>query len=192
MSLEMSSLCGGGRTLGQFALVSYLPDPLASYLDRLRLDLDPDCSPHAHVTVLPPRPMSAEISQAITELNEESHEFPPFEVELGDAQIFPVSNVIYIELAKGQSALFSLHDRLERGSLKYQCRFEFHPHITIGQNLDPGHVEEALRAARARWSAYIGPRTFVVDSLSFVQNVAPDLWLDLARIPLAVPVPAGS
>jgi 2'-5' RNA ligase len=192
MSLEMSLPCGGGRTLGQFALVSYLPDPLASYLDRLRLDLDPDCSPHAHVTVLPPRPMAAEVKQAIAELTEESHEFSPIEVELGDVQIFPVSNVIYIELAKGQRALHALHDSLERGSLKYKCKFEFHPHITIAQNLDPGYVDEALRLARARWAAYNGPHTFVVDSLSFVQNVAADLWLDLARVPLAVPVTAGT
>jgi 2'-5' RNA ligase len=136
--------------------------------------------------------MSADVKQAIVELNEESHEFPPFEVELGDVQIFPVSNVIYIALAKGESAVRTLHDRLERGNLKYKCKFEFHPHITIGQNLDPDYVKEALRIAGTRWSVYNGPRTFLVDSLSFVQNVAPDLWLDLARVPLAQPVPAGS
>lgn len=136
--------------------------------------------------------MEAEIKQAIEQITEEGHLFPPFEVGLADVEIFPVSNVIYIELAKGQSAIHALHDRLERGSLKYKCKFDFHPHITIGQNLDPAKVDEALQTARARWAAYTGPRTFVVDSLSFVQNVAPDLWLDLAQVSLAVPVTAGS
>ncbi|MDQ1473565.1 MAG: hypothetical protein QOJ99_5045 [Bryobacterales bacterium] len=187
----MSSPCGGGRTLGQFALVSYLPDPLASFLDRLRLDLDPGCSPHAHVTILPPRPMHGEVKQAIEELTEESRLFPPIEIELGDVQIFPVSNVIYVEIAKGRRDIHALHDLLERGILKHKCVFDFHPHITIAQNLDPEFVEEALRIARAKWAEYQGSRTFVVESLSFVQNIAPGLWLDLARVPLAVPVSAA-
>lgn len=187
----MDSPCGGGRTLGQFALVSYLPDPLGSYLDRLRLDLDPSCNPHAHVTILPPRPVTCEVRQALQELVEESQFFPPVEVELGDVEIFPVSNVIYLNLAKGTRAVHALHALLERGSLQYKCVFEFHPHITMAQNLKPGSEEEALRLARAGWAAYDGPRSFVLDSLSFVQNIAPALWLDIARVPLAVPVPAG-
>ena len=68
----MDSPCRGGRTLGQFALVSYLSDPLASFLDRLRLDLDPKCSPHAHVTILPPRPMTCEIRDALNQLADEN------------------------------------------------------------------------------------------------------------------------
>jgi 2'-5' RNA ligase len=188
----MSSPCGGGRTLGQFALVSYLPDPLASFLDRLRLDLDPECSPHAHVTILPPRPMNGEVKQAIEELTEESRLFPPIEIGLGDVQLFPVSNVLYVEIASGCRDIHALHDLLERGSLKHKCVFDFHPHITIAQNLNPEFVEEALRIAREKWAAYQGSRTFVVESLSFVQNIATGLWLDLAKVPLAVPVSAGS
>jgi 2'-5' RNA ligase len=192
MSVAMSSPCRGGRTLGQFALVSYLPDPLAWYLDRLRLDIDPACSPHAHVTILPPRPMHGEVKQAIEQLTEESRSFPPIDIELGDVEIFPASNVIYIELAQGRREIHALHDLLEHGSLKFTCKFEFHPHITIGQDLEPEYVEEALQLARDKWAAYDGPRHFVVEALSFVQNIAPALWLDLARVPLALPVPAGS
>jgi 2'-5' RNA ligase len=187
----MSSPCGGGRTLGQFALVSYLPDPLASFLDRLRLDLDPGCNPHAHVTILPPRPIYGEVKQAIEEVTEESRLFPPIEIELGDVQLFPVSNVLYVEIVKGRREIHALHGMLERGILKHKCVFDFHPHITIAQNVEPAFVEEALRIARARWAEYQGSRTFVIESLSFVQNIAPGLWLDLAKVPLAVPVSAG-
>lgn len=188
----MESPCRGGRTLGQFALVSYLSDPLASFLDRLRLDLDPECSPHAHVTVLPPRPMTCEVKQALTELTIESRLFAPFEVVLGDVQMFPVSNVIYIDIAKGETELRTLHDLLEKGVLNFKCKFDFHPHITIGQDLPPEFHTEALEIARQKWAAWDGPRSFTVEALSFVQNVAPAVWVDIERVPLAMPVPAGT
>jgi 2'-5' RNA ligase len=135
--------------------------------------------------------MHGEVKQAIEELTEESRLFPPIEIELGDVQVFPVSNVIYVELAKGQRDIHILHDLLERGILKHKCVFDFHPHITIAQNLPADLVDEAFRIARAQWAAYEESRTFVVESLSFVQNIAPGLWLDLAKVPLAVPVSAG-
>ena len=187
----MDSPCRGGRTLGQFALVSYLSDPLASFLDRLRLDLDPKCSPHAHVTILPPRPMTCEIKQALQQLADETRVFPPFEIQLGEVRMFPVSNVIYIDIAKGVRELRDLHDRLETGELCYKCAFDFHPHITIGQDLNSEFNQEAFAIARREWDSYDGPRTFLVDSLSFVQNVAPGLWVDIERVPLAVPVHVG-
>jgi 2'-5' RNA ligase len=191
MESAMDSPCKGGRTLGQFALVSYLSDPLASFLDRLRLDLDPECSPHAHVTILPPRPMSCEIREALDELIDESRLFPPFDVELGDIRLFPVSNVIYIEIARGERELRKLHGLLEKGRLRYKCRFDFHPHITIGQDLNPELNQQAFEIARDKWNGWDGPKSFTVENLSFVQNVAPLVWVDIQRVPLAVPVPAG-
>jgi hypothetical protein len=187
----MSCPAGRGRTLSQFALVSYLPNPLARYLDCLRLDLTPDCKPHAHVTILPPRPLTAEIKQTVQRLAEESRLFPPFRIELGEICIFPVSNVIYVSLASGEHELHALHENLNSGQLEYDGPFPFHPHITIAQDILPDQVAELSRVARERWAAYDGPRGFVVDSLSFVQNVAPDAWVDVAQIPLAVPVGAG-
>ncbi len=44
-ALEMLCNAGCGRTLSQFALVAYIPGPLAEFLDRLRLDLTPNSNP---------------------------------------------------------------------------------------------------------------------------------------------------
>ncbi|MGD1072744.1 MAG: 2'-5' RNA ligase family protein [Bryobacteraceae bacterium] len=187
----MSCLPGERRTLNQFALVSYLPDPLAGFLDRLRLDLTPDCSPRAHVTILPPRPLHAEIKETIETLAEESRLSPPFEVRLGNIEIFPDSNVIYISLVRGEQELHALHENLNAGQLEYDGPFPYHPHITIAQDITPEQVGPLSQIARDRWAAYSGPRAFWVERLSFVQNVAPGAWVDLAQIPLAVPVPAG-
>src|SRR5260370_41094288 len=101
----------------QFALVSYIPDPLGNFLDRLRLDLVPGCSPHAHVTVLPPRPISADESQAADELIEMAENFSGFDIELGRVEIFPVSKVIYIGIARGERELKEMYRALNRGAL---------------------------------------------------------------------------
>jgi 2'-5' RNA ligase len=187
----MSCLPGGRRTLNQFALVSYLPDPLAGFLDRLRLDLTPDCRPRAHVTILPPRPVTAEIKETIDRLAEEGRLFPPFEVRLGSIEIFPDSDVVYISLARGERELHALHENLNAGQLEYDGPFPYHPHITIAQDITPEQVGPLAQIARDRWAEYSGSRNFWVERLTFVQNVAPGTWVDVAQIPLAVPVAAG-
>jgi 2'-5' RNA ligase len=173
---------GGRRTLSQFALVSYLPDPLAHFLDRLRLELTPGCNPRAHVTVLPPRSLSAEIKDTIDRLAEEIRQFPPFEVALGNIDVFPDSNVIYVNLARGEHGLHALHENLNSGQLEYDGPFPFHPHITLAQDIAPEQVVPLAQIAREKWAEYQGPRSFMVDCLTFVQNVLPNHWVDLAEI----------
>lgn len=187
----MSCLPGGRRTLNQFALVSYLPDPLAGFLDRLRLDLTPDCNPRAHVTILPPRPLTAEIKETVEALADECRLFPPFEVRLGSIEVFPDSNVIYLGLVRGEHELHALHENLNNGQLEYDGPFPYHPHITLAQDITSEQVDPLVKIARDRWWTYNGPRTFWVERLSFVQNVAPGAWVDLAQVSLAVPVSAG-
>ena len=56
------------QTVGHFALVAYIPDPLASFLDNLRLELTPACKPHAHVTILPPRPLHDDLKDTVQQI----------------------------------------------------------------------------------------------------------------------------
>ncbi len=181
---------GAGRTLNQFALVSYLPDPLGAFLDRLRLELTPDCNPHAHVTVLPPRPIDSgcELRKLTAFMEEEGRLSIPFEVTLGEIEVFPVTNVVYLSLARGESQLRELHELFNSGALEFNCPFPYHPHITVAQDLNEEQSAALAAKARRRWKEYDGPRRFTVEWLSFVQNVAPGMWVDLARIPLAQPV----
>ncbi len=184
---------GCGRTLSQFALVAYIPGPLADFLDRLRLDLTPNSNPRAHVTVLPPRPVDkgADLREMIEQLTEESRIAPPVEVTLGDIDVFRASSVIYVGVARGERELHALHENLNSGQLEYDGPYPYHPHVTIAQDLGPERVQELARLARERWAAYDGPRSFFVDCLSFVQNVAPAMWVDVATLPMAVPVVVG-
>ncbi|MDE3195776.1 MAG: 2'-5' RNA ligase family protein [Acidobacteriota bacterium] len=188
----MESPAGSGRTVGQFALVSYIPGPLSAFLDDLRRDLTPGCKPRAHVTVLPPRPLdtSVDLPALIQSLRDESRLSNPIEISLGEVEVFPVTDVIYIGIARGEHELHALHENMNFGQLEYDGPYPYHPHVTIAQNLRPDQVKELAEQARRKWAAYTGPRRFTVDCLSFVQNIASNVWLDIEKMPMAAPVGA--
>lgn len=54
---EAHSLVPAEEKLNVFALVIYIADPLGGFLDDLRRELIPHYNPHAHISVLPPRPI---------------------------------------------------------------------------------------------------------------------------------------
>src|SRR5438132_7016901 len=88
-----------------FALVSYLPEPLGSFLDHLRRELAPECRAKAHVTVLPPRPIFCPREDAWVELKHGLQDFAPFRLELAEVRIFPVTRVIYLSVGVGHREL---------------------------------------------------------------------------------------
>jgi 2'-5' RNA ligase len=179
------------KTLGEFALVSYIPQPLAGFLDELRLELTPGCDPHAHVTILPPRPVEEDLKLTIHQIAEEVKNYPPFEVELGDVEVFEKSRVVYVSLARGLPELRELYGALNHGCLAFSEHFPYHPHITIGQNIKAEELAARLAMAREKWANYKGPRRFTVSMLSFVQHVAPAIWADVSAIPVGTAVPVA-
>ena len=171
----------GVEYLNSFALVSYISEPLAGFLDRLRCELVPKCFLRAHVTILPPRPIESAPEKAWTELRNAAYDLQPFDVELTAVEIFPVSDVIYIAIDKGQDDLKRMYSQLNTGRLSYREPFPYHPHITLAQNLTPDQVDELSEVARTRWSEYKGPRGFRVEVITFVQNTRWHGWNDLGE-----------
>ena len=168
----------------QFALVSYIPDPLGRFLDELRLELVPNCSPHAHVTVLPPRPIQGCAEEAADQIRALSESFEDLEVELGEVAMFPESKVVYISLRRGEQDLHRMYRALNQGAVRFQEPYPYHPHITLVQNVEPERVPQMFDHAVERWSQYSGPRAFTVQKLDFVKNVNGSCWKDLASIEL--------
>jgi 2'-5' RNA ligase len=172
-------------TLGQFALVSYIPDPLAAFLDSLRIELTPWAKPRAHVTILPPRPHDEDLGDTIERLQVTSKPFHSFHVEVGKIEIFAASHVVYLGFAHGADKLCTLYRALNCGSLQYAENFPYHPHVTIAQNIEAESAPDLAALAVDRWSEYQGPRGFTVDRLSFVQHIAPSVWVDVATLTLS-------
>src|SRR6266705_2495714 len=88
-----------------FSLVTYIPDPLRKFLDDLRRELVPGCVPAAHVTILPPRPLSGTPQEAIDTIRARIPSFSPFEIETGEVVVFPISDVVYLSIKEGHKRL---------------------------------------------------------------------------------------
>ena len=104
--------------LNVFALVIYIPGLLGRFLDDLRRELVPGCNPHAHVSLLlPPRPLAVDWTVASDQLRSIVDGWSPFEVELTGISVFPVTDVIYIEVGAGAGELHRMHLAMNAGSL---------------------------------------------------------------------------
>lgn len=154
------------------------------FLDDLRRELVPGCNPHAHVTLLPPRPIQGPPGEAVRHIQENIAGLPAFDLHATEIGVFPVTNVIYIELGMGRSRLMDLHETLNSGAVDYKEPFAYHPHITLAQEIGAGAVEEIVAKARRRWAEYRHSRIFPVQELTFVQNTVQNCWLDLATVQL--------
>ena len=172
------------QRLNVFALVIYIPDPLGRFLDDLRTELVPGCNPHAHVSVLPPRPLAVDWQVASEQVKECAGNWAPFDIALERIRIFPVTNVIYLELGKGAEEMFRIHAAMNSGALEFDEPFAYHPHITLAQEIPPAEVANVNRRAHELWDAYTGPRSFRADRTAFVQNTLGNCWIDLAEFSL--------
>ncbi len=173
--------------INSFALVSYIPEPLAGFLDRLRQELVPNCFLRAHVTILPPRPISSSPEAAWDTVRTLAPRFAPFDVEMTEVEVFPVSDVIHIGIGRGRPEMERMHVELNAAGLKYQEPYPYHPHITLAQELKSDEVDELARVARARWAESSITKTFRVDEVFFVQNTRRKQWLDLGESALGHP-----
>jgi 2'-5' RNA ligase len=184
---------GRESRINSFALVSYLTGPLAALLDEIRHDFAPESRAKAHLTILPPRPLRSfdsptAVPEALGQLRTRLQDFTPFRVELGDIEVFPGTNVIYVSIQSGFAELERIHRSLNAGCLASQEPHAYHPHVTVVQELAPVDVLNAAQFARWRWSECKHPRTVQVDRLTFVQNTIENAWTDLASLELGRPV----
>ena len=178
--------------INSFSLVSYIPGPLGEFITTLRQELVQGCIAQSHVTVLPPRPIGVPAEEAEDTLRRWVEPFPSFEVEILDIGLFSQTNVVIAEIGAGRSELIEMHEALNAGPLAFDEPFDYHPHITLAQNFPAEDVPAIHARARERWMHEAPARSFLVDSLIFVQNTVGNRWIDLAECELrgAVAVPA--
>lgn len=184
--MEVSN--GGATRINSYALVSYLPGPLAELLDEIRHDFAPESRAKAHVTILPPRPLLVPPEEAMEELRVRLQNFSPFKVELGDIEVFTGTQVIYVSIQTGFSELERMHRALNTGRVAFDEPYPYHPHVTVVQELAPQDVPNAAQFARWRWSEFKHSRSVWIDRLTFVQNTIENCWTDLAMLNLGSPV----
>lgn len=170
--------------INSYALVTYTPDPLGRFLDQLRQELVVSCRIQSHVTLLPPRPLVSPAELAWQQAHHRLKHEHSFEIGLGDVEVFPGTNVIYLAVTDGRCRLEELHSDLNTRHLAYDEPFHYHPHLTLAQALEPGQVGATLDLARRRWAGFPHSRKFLVETLTFVQNSVQNQWVDLAMCSL--------
>lgn len=170
--------------INSYALVTYIPEPLAGFLDRLRQELVPTCFLRAHVTILPPRPVSSPVEAAWKVIRTQASRFGPFEVQMADVQVFPVSDVIYVNISAGSEQLRQLHAAMNVEGLGMRDAFDYHPHVTLAQDMQPDEVDELTRVASSRWAEFSFAKSFRAEKVFFVQNTRRNEWVDLGECTL--------
>jgi 2'-5' RNA ligase len=120
------------------------------------------------------------------DLNDSLNRFPPFRVELGSIEVFEDTNVIYLSIGAGFRELVQMHSALNQGPLRFAEPYEYHPHVTLAQQLTTDQVEAAATLARRRWKEFPYSHSFTVDRLTFVQNTVENRWADLAGRELSI------
>lgn len=168
------------RVIDSYALVSYIPDPLGSFLDDLSRALIPGCRAHAHVTLLPPRHLSGTEKEAKDLLAAECRTIAPFELQITDIEIFDITAVIYANIGLGRNRLLDIHKQLNTGALAFQEQFAYHPHVTLAIDMDHADIHGLAEKAREMWHEYSDSRRFIVDSLHFVHNEGLKNWSEVA------------
>jgi 2'-5' RNA ligase len=183
-------------TQRDYALVAYVSNPIGKFVESLRREFQPEHA-HlpAHLTLLPPRPLTGTVQEAVELIERTCGGVQPFEVTMGDVESFaPVTPTVFIRVAHAAYRMRELHEKLNNGGLRFDEPWPYMPHLTVFRFDEFDRAQLGFDAATERWSHYHDTRKILIDSVTFVREVAPHHWEDLVPIPLGrrlAPAPAG-
>jgi len=151
-----------------------IPDPHGDYLQERRADFgDPQARKiPAHITLLPPTEVDEEAYAAFRRHCGEvaaSHE--PFDVVLrGTGTFRPLSDVVFIQVARGVSNCESLEVSLRSGPVSRDLDFYYHPHVTVAHNVTPQAMDRAFEELADYAIA------FTVDAFHLYEQGTDEVW----------------
>jgi 2'-5' RNA ligase len=124
-----------------------VPEPYGSQLRTMRASFgDPMAeSVPSHVTLVPPLRYEPDQLEAVYQaLERASATLPPFPMRLrGTGTFRPVSPVVFIAVSQGISYTEMLAKRIRGAIDAPEPSFPFHPHVTVGHNLDDASLDRA-------------------------------------------------
>lgn len=173
-------------TSPHYAIVAYLKDPVAAFVEQLRRDLHPvQAHLPAHVSILPPRLLRGSETDALELAEKICSAAQPFNALLGEVEnFFPITPTVFIRVAHAAYRMRELHDHLNTGPLGSEEQWPYMPHLTLFRMDTLEEAETAQRVALQSWADYGGSRHITIDELTFVREAGPNRWADLAPIPL--------
>jgi len=169
-----------------YALVAYIRDGLGEFVEDLRAEVHP-AHAHlaAHVSILPPRPLSGTEEQAFEMLRRRCSMVEPFEIEFGEVESFiPTTPTVFIRVAHKGYRMRELHDTLNVEGLAYAEPLVYMPHLTIAKLATMERAREVFDLSVERWHNFKGPRRTRIDNVTFVRG-RDCQWTDIEELSLA-------
>jgi 2'-5' RNA ligase len=128
-------------------IVVPIPEPWAQLLVDWRSKVgDPQASlVPPHVTLLPPTEVPVADRAAISaHLAEVARCHAPFDMHLSGTGTFaPVSDVVFIAVARGIGSCELIANDVRRGPLERSLSFPYHPHVTVAHDVPTDMLELA-------------------------------------------------
>lgn len=159
-----------------------IPEPWATELQDYRVGLGDETAVQVptHITLVPPMEVDEDELPVIEKhLTEASADVPSFDILLrGTGTFRPVSEVVFVMLARGISQCEQLAKRLRSGPLERPLNFPYHPHVTVAHDLAPELLDRAF-AELAGFTAY-----FTVSEFCLYRHDPGTGWQPTREFPL--------
>lgn len=162
-TLSFRSPFAGGTSVG---VAIEVPGPFRTWLRELRERVEGEMAQEIippHVTIVPPtalpsydlRPVEAHLERAAASV-------APFQIELAGAGTFrPTSPVVFAALTRGAGQCAALQQAAVAGPLAQDLKFDYHPHVTVAQDVGEDGLELAEQAL-ASFAASFAVSEFVL------------------------------
>jgi 2'-5' RNA ligase len=161
----------GRRNIG---VAIEVPQPYGGQLQRWRQRLGDSEAMRVppHVTLLPPTTIPDQRIEVVEEhLRRIAADERPFTITLrGTGTFRPVSPVTFVQLATGISDCERLEKRVRSGPLHREIKFNYHPHVTVAQDVP----EEALERGFTELAGFTA--TFPVESFTLYEEGRDRVW----------------
>jgi 2'-5' RNA ligase len=174
----------------RLAVALLLPGAVAAEVDGLRraLGADLDFVP-PHVTLVPPVNVRDDaLADALAVLRAAASAVTPapLRLDLGPPTTFhPVTPVVYLAVGGDLAALADLRERVFTPPLARPIGFEFVPHVTLNEDMDPERIPAAV-AGLADFTAAVE-----VDRVHMLRENPDRQWRPVADAPFVTPAVVG-
>ncbi len=125
-----------------------IPEPHGPFLQRKRGEFNDPLATAipAHVTLLGPTEVHAVAMPSLVDhLQAVAQQSAPFDMVLrGTGTFRPVSDVVFVQVARGISGCEGLERRIRSGPFATALSFPYHPHVTIAHDVSEGDLDRAF------------------------------------------------
>lgn len=146
--MSLAAPASASRDVTMVGVSIPVPAPFALQLQQRRAsygDAQADMTP-AHITLLGPTDVAdGDFADLVEHLREAARAVDPFVVVLrGTGTFRPVSDVVFVQVARGISACEQLEQAIRKGRWGAEPAFPYHPHVTVAHDVGEAQLDRAF------------------------------------------------